>query len=164
MSKIAYAGLTNQSVYLWFILESISQFWANDDWWSSLNHYITDSTNMSRVRISSWWHWLENAQRSFNQTESAENIRWRQLTEPQDDLINIKGVLHITINQPWRIHKCHQAEPLLPRRADLGAQVLWNSWKLIEDTQRLQGKPSNTRKQARKDFNPGWLRWWRSYL
>lgn len=31
MSKIANAGLINQSVYLWFILEFISQFWANDD-------------------------------------------------------------------------------------------------------------------------------------
>ena len=37
----------------------------------------------------------------------------RRISQPCDGLIDIKGVLHVTVNQPWGVNKRHQAEPLL---------------------------------------------------
>lgn len=50
-----------------------------------------------------------------------------RLTQPQENFIYIKGILHISIHQPRRINKRHQAEALLTRRADLRAQILGNT-------------------------------------
>lgn len=53
-------------------------------------------------------------------------------TQPQDNLVHVKRILHIAVHQAWRINKRHQAEPFLSRRADLCAQVLWDTWGRIQ--------------------------------
>lgn len=55
-------------------------------------------------------------------------FRMHKLTEPQDNFIHIEGVFHVAVHQSGRIHKRHQAEALLPRRANLGAQIFRDTW------------------------------------
>lgn len=62
------------------------------------------------------------------QKEKGGEIPRHPLTEPQDNFIHIERVLHIAVHQSGWIHKGHQAEALLPRRADLGAQIFRDTW------------------------------------
>lgn len=82
--------------------------------------YFCDHLQLSRKRCCSCNCSLPKRKRG--------EIPIHPLTEPQDYFIHIEGVLHIAVHQSGRIHKGHQAEALLPRRADLSAQVFRDTW------------------------------------
>lgn len=72
----------------------------------------------------------------LNTAQTAQR-KEHQRTQPEDHLVHIKGIFHISIHQAWRVHKRHQAEPFLSRRADFCAQVLGNTLRRIQ--KRLEG-------------------------
>lgn len=128
-----------------------------DDWWSSLTRDITDSTNMSRAPISSWWHRLENAQRSF----LSDRVSRKYQVAPT----------HRATGWPHR----HQRGTSYHHQPTLANPQMSPGWTSSASTCRsrcsstLKGLEvhrrhatfarqafQNTRKQARKDFNPGW--------
>ena len=45
------------------------------------------------------------------------------LTQPDDSLVHVKGILHVTVHQARRVYKGDQAEAFLLGRADLRGQV-----------------------------------------
>lgn len=50
------------------------------------------------------------------------------LTQPQNGLVDIKGVLHVPVHKTRRVHEGHQAELLLLGGGDLGGQVIDDTW------------------------------------
>lgn len=52
------------------------------------------------------------------------------LTKRGDGIVDIKRVHHISIHQPWSVHKRHQAEFLLLGGGNLSAQVIRDTYNI----------------------------------
>ena len=68
-------------------------------------------------------------EREKERERERERERASQLTQPEDRLVDIKRVFHVTIHQPWSVHKGYKAELFLLGGGDLCCQVIEHTWK-----------------------------------